>query len=86
MSYKIRHCSPVMPIFYHHPKNEFEQIWWQDRELFVFSFVRGSRLWRHYIIHHPVTGVQIGYVRWWYGRSGEFLDEDKKDFNGPDKE
>lgn len=60
-----------------------ERFWWQDRELFILSYRRGERLWRHYLVHHPITGVQIGFVRWWYGRPcGEDLDElAKEDFN-----
>ena len=52
-------------------KHGKEQFWWQDRELFIFSYWQGDRLWRHYLVHHPMTGVQIGYVRWWYGNQLE---------------
>jgi len=64
-------CIAAETIYCRRVKYGVEQIWWQDQEMFVFSYYRGNRLWRHYLVHHPVTGVQIGYVRWWYGRGGE---------------
>lgn len=43
-----------------------ERFWWQDREIFNLSYHRGERLYCYYLVHHPVTGVQIGFVKWWY--------------------
>jgi hypothetical protein len=54
-------------------KRGIEYLWWQDREIFTLSYWRHGRLWRHYLVHNPRTGVQTGYVRWWYGNRGQEL-------------
>ena len=76
-------CYATTTVFCQRVKYGVEQIWWQDRELMTLSYWRHGRLYRHYVVYHPVTGVQVGFVRWWYGRpGGEDLDElAKEDFN-----
>lgn len=70
-------------VFCQRVKYGVEQIWWQDREIMTLSFWRHGRLYRRHVVHHPVTGVQMGFIRWWYGSlCGEDLDElAKEDFN-----
>ena len=54
--------------FYRQVRNGIEKFWWQDREMFILSFNKGNRLWRHFVVHHSISGTQIGYVRWWYSQ------------------
>jgi hypothetical protein len=65
-------------------KHGEERFWWQDRELYILSYHRSDRLWRHYLVHHPVTGVQIGWVRWWYSRERNisYLEQEEENDEG----
>jgi hypothetical protein len=61
-------CIAAETIYCHRVKAGIEQVWWQDREIMTLSYWRHGRLYRTYVVLHPITGVQVGFVRWWYGQ------------------
>ncbi len=63
------------PTYYSHIRKGIKFTWWQDRELIVLAFERNGLRWRRHVVHHPVSGVQTGYVRWWFGMN-DIMDEE----------